>query len=299
MTAVIHIVYKYICRKGLFQRLTECAFERGSEFLRVDIVFNRTIFGNRDASRLLRHYDHDRIGDFAQTDGGTMARTVGFGHVALCYRQDALGGDYAVVIDYYRAIVQRCILEKDIFQQRYRHFGIEGDTALDDELQVIFLLDDNQRARLRLTHIEAGGDNRRGVDVVRFATRRKYACYEIQLLLPHTYHLEEATYFRLENYDYGYHTHTADLTENCRQQLHIERAHHHPYKVDDDDASQNIGCIGTSRCTVKSEEQSRNEDDVDEIDKCKGNEAHTLLSIGRSAQAISSCRQPYPLCRVR
>ena len=51
------------------------------------------------------------------------------GNVALRYGEDAFGCDDAVAFDDDGAVVQRCVLEEDIFEKRRRDFGIDGDTA--------------------------------------------------------------------------------------------------------------------------------------------------------------------------
>ena len=46
--------------------------------------------------------------------------------------------------------------EEDILQERHRQIGIDGNTALDYKLQVITTLNNHQRTRLALAHIQTG-----------------------------------------------------------------------------------------------------------------------------------------------
>ena len=46
-----------------------------------------------------------QLGHFAKTDGCAVACAIALGYVTLRNRQDALCGDYAVILNYYRTVV--------------------------------------------------------------------------------------------------------------------------------------------------------------------------------------------------
>ena len=129
-------------------------------------MFNLTVLYNRDTARLLRYDDNHSVGQFAQTDSGAVACAKVLRYIALRYGQDTLGRYDTSAINNHRTIVQRRILEEDVAYERYRYVGIDHNSALDDELQVVFLHYDNQRTRTAFAHIEAGRNDWRGVDVL-------------------------------------------------------------------------------------------------------------------------------------
>ena len=90
---------------------------------------DRTAVRDRDAAGFFGNDQNDRIRNFAHADRGPVTCTVGFGNVALCYGQDAFGCDDAVAFDDDGSVVQRCVLEEDIFEKRRRDFCVDGDTA--------------------------------------------------------------------------------------------------------------------------------------------------------------------------
>lgn len=154
--------------------------------------------------------------------------------------QNALCRHDAVVVDYDRSVMQRSILEEDVVYQRNRNIGVHCDAAFDYELQIVFLHQYYQCAGLGFAHVQTSRNNRRRVDVVALATCREYARNEVQFLLTHSYHLQESSYFGLENdyqRDYAY---TYYLTENRGEQLHVHRSDDNPEYVDDDDAGENV-----------------------------------------------------------
>ena len=71
-----------------------------------------------DFSGLFGYDQTDGIRNLAHDDRGTVSCSVGFRHFALGYRQDALGGNNTISFDDNGPVVQRAVLEEEVFEQR-------------------------------------------------------------------------------------------------------------------------------------------------------------------------------------
>src|SRR5574344_2286975 len=48
--------------------------------------------------------------------------------------------------------------------------------------------------------------------------------------------------FLLENYNQRNNANAKNLSQNCREQIHVQRLHHHPDKINDNNSNKNIHC---------------------------------------------------------
>ena len=255
--------------------------------LRVDVVADIAVLRDGDASRLLRYDDDDRIGDLAHADGGAVAGSVGFGHGALRYGEDALCSHDAVALDHHGAVVQRGVLEEDVFEQRGGDLRVDGDAALGDQAQVAAQSDDDQCPDLCRSHFAAGRHDRHDVRLHGILARGEDAGDEVELLLPHADHLEESSQLGLEDDDQGDGADRNQLAEDGREQLHVQGPDDDPEQIYGDDSRKDVGGVGAFGHAVDPVHDRSHQDDVYEIDECERNETHVS---GKISSFSFSCK---------
>ena len=232
---------------------------------------------DRDAAGFFGNDQNDRIRNFAHADRGPVTRTVGFGNVALRYGEDAFGCDDAVAFDDDGAVVQRCVLEEDIFEKRRREFGIDGDTAFGDEPQVALAADHDERTRFVGGHLPAGLDDRCDDRYRGIVVSVEDAGDEVEPFLAHADHLQKPPDFRLEDDDKGDDADADELPQDVGEQLHVERAYDNPHQVDHDDPGDDVGGVCSPGSAVDPEHDRRYQDDIYEIDECERNKSHGVF----------------------
>ena len=112
-----------------------------------------TVFGYRDVAGLFADDDADGIRDLTHAQGGSVAQTQLFGDVhVVAHGEDAAYRHYAVVGDDHRAVMQRGVFEKDIFDEAGVDVGIDYVACLLIIGQWHLALEYNQGSCLRLRH---------------------------------------------------------------------------------------------------------------------------------------------------
>ena len=83
----------------------------------------KSVVGDRDSSRFLRHDDGQRIGLLRDAQSSTVAHAIGLRNILAGDRQHTLSSNNPVATDDHTAIVQRRILEEDVLDNA-SYFGI-------------------------------------------------------------------------------------------------------------------------------------------------------------------------------
>ena len=136
-------------------------------------------------------------------------------------------------------------------------------------------------AFLKLGHFAAGRDDRHDVRLHAVFARGKDAGDEVELFLTHPDHLQEPPQLGLEDDNQGDGAHRDQLSENGREQLHVQRPHDHPQQVDGDDPRKDVGGVGSLGHAVDPVHDRGDQDDVHEVDECERNESHCFEKLIR------------------
>ena len=123
----------------------------------------------RDLARLLRDDDDDRVADLAHADTRAMARALVLAELrVLRQRQKASRRRNAVVRNDDSAVVQRRLVEENVFEQALRNDRVDLHTRFHNIAELCRALDDHQRTRAIARHIA-----RRDADVVDHSGMRR------------------------------------------------------------------------------------------------------------------------------
>ena len=202
-----------------------------------------------------------------------MACAVCLWHGRLRHGKDALCRYHTVVLYHRRTIVQRGILEEDIFQNGNRNAGVNGDSALYDVGEIAALGEHDESTGLCCRHLRTGGDNRLKRRLLTRAGVEDTA-QETEASLTTAYGLKECSQLGLEEDDDSNHTHIDQASKDGLQKLHIEGLHDYPQHINQHNAREDVWRICASRHTIESIDYRRHKEYIDKIDDCKRYKIH-------------------------
>ena len=224
-----------------------------------------------------------------------MAQAERFGYVVVVgHGQDATGSFQAFVTDYHGAVVQRTVLEKDIFDKALVDVSVDDIARLDDFVQPHVALDDNQRACLLLAHAETGHyDGHDFLAVyVRFLPPAEPP-HQSAHVAPRTYAGKEMAYFLLKEDYQGQGAHIDQLVEDAAQQTHLEDlGNQYPDQHEYQYAGKDVGRAGLFHQSVDVVEQQRHQYDVDQVDYAESNHRKSRVNVGNWPAARRKCARP-------
>ena len=226
--------------------------------------------GDRDRAGLLGDDHEHAVRALAHADRRAVARAE-IARQALVARERqhaACGADTACAHDH-RTVMQRTILEKDVFDQLGGRRGIDHGARRDDLAQTLAALEHDERAGLGARHIRAGGNGRgdHALDLVRCVCRHdqptEVALADLleqtaQLRLKHDHDREQADIERLleQPRDHG-------QMQHARQQHNADK---------DDDTLDQALCARVLEQLHDAVDNIRNDQYIDNINKGYGAE---------------------------
>ena len=205
------------------------------------------------------------------------------GNLALGGRQYAPRRRDPIVGDHHRPVVQRRILEKDIFDQRGGNQRIDTLSLLDKRQQVHFTGNHDQRAGLGLRHIGAGSDHRIDPflpDDLHFPSARTEQPGHKRhppIRILRAEQDQKTPDLLLEHDNQRDYPHADDLPEYHTEQFHIQHAGHDPQQVDNQDADNDAQRIRPPCQPIHLKHNQRHHEDIDNIDQrnIQKSEAHS------------------------
>lgn len=124
---------------------------------RREFCVERPLVGNGDIAGLLAHHYGKRVGGLRNTERRAVAQTEAARYIAVvAYRQDAAGAFETVVCHDEGTVVQRRVLEEDVFDKARVDERVYHIAALLVAFQRYILLYHDERAGPGLGHVHAG-----------------------------------------------------------------------------------------------------------------------------------------------
>ena len=219
------------------------------QFLGGQAQVKLAIAGNRDAARFFGNDDGQAVALLRDAQGRAVAQAERFRDVVVVgHGQDAACRLNAFVRDNHGAVVERTVLEEDVFDEALVDVGIDGVARFDDFAQGHLPFDDDKRALLLLAHAETGHHDWHdffALAVVRTAFAPKDA-HEESHVAARADAREEMADFLLEEDDEGKRTHIDDFIQNASEKTHFKYLRHqNPYQDKDYDAREDICRAGS------------------------------------------------------
>ena len=196
---------------------------------------------------LFGHHDGYRVAVLRYAHGGTVAQPEFLGYLeAVAYRQYAAGGAYPVLRYHHCAVMQRRVLEKDVFYQALVYRGVNHVARSYHFVERRKPFYHDERSNLVLAHAHAGHhDGHYGFHVVLvfFLARREQAYYAVHLAVRAEV-VKKLAYLFLEQYYYGNDAHTHQFVHDAAQEAHLEHlAYEQPHQDEHHDADEHISSV--------------------------------------------------------
>ena len=223
-----------------------------------------------------------------------MAHAVLRGNIGVVHdRKGAAGGHYPVHVYDHGPVVERGILIEDVLYQTPVDGGVYAVAGLGDKLQGRVVLQDNEGARPGLSHppaglgylVQGGGLNLL-VPASQEDTGQEVVAGGGEIAA--AYMQEETAYLGLENDYQRDDTDSENLSQDGRQQLHIQRLHHYPREIYQQDTDEDVEYGSAAHYPHHLVDQKTYQDDVDNVDYGYVDEVKHYLTSSTSPASLAT-----------
>lgn len=124
------------------------------------------VHGHRDASRLFRNDDGETVALLRDAQGRAVTQTEVFGDIfRMTHGQDATSGADALLGNDHSAIVQRTVLEEEVFEQALADGSIDDFATLHHFFKAHASLQNDERTHLLSAHVDASHHDGQNVGI--------------------------------------------------------------------------------------------------------------------------------------